>query len=152
MSLEPVEGGATGIERFVGYRFPDGVYTIDPGAHAKFIDAVGAKAPPDGHAHPLFAFLVSHCGMGMTFEEFMRLLGAPHDAGALFGQEDLVLERPLRVGETYTVRGEIVEARSARGERSGPIDLVTCGLDVLDGAGELVCRSLETYVIPGSGR
>jgi hypothetical protein len=136
------------ISRFVGYRFPDGHYTIDPEAHRQFVEAVGGSTSERGTAHPVFGFLVAHCGMGLTFEEFMALLGAPIDAGALFGQEDLVLERPLRVGEMFTVRGSIVEARSTTGSRAGAMDLVTCGLEVVDAQGQIACRSRETYVIP----
>ena len=151
MSATPSHLPAGDVSRLVGYRFPDGQYTIEPEAHRQFVEATDGSTSDRGMAHPVFGFLVAHCGMGLGFDEFMKLLGAPPDAGALFGQEDLVLERPLRVGEVFTVRGSIVEARSTTGSRSGAMDLVTCGLEVVDVEGQVVCRSRETYVIPRSG-
>lgn len=138
----------TGIERFTGHRLPDGAYTIDAEDHAAFLAAVDGIASRDGHAHPLFGFLATHCGMGLSFREFMELLGTTEDAGAMFGQEALELNRPLRIGETFTVRGLIVEARSTSSQRLGPLDIVTCALELVDADREVACRSRETYVIP----
>jgi acyl dehydratase len=138
----------SGIERFIGYALPGGMFTIDPDKHALFLKAVDAQPSPSGNAHPMFAFFAAHNGMGLTFPQFMELLEAPLDAGALFGQEDLQLMRPLRIGETVTVRGSIVEARSTRGSKAGSFDLVTCGLELIDASGAVVSTSRETYVIP----
>ena len=137
-----------GIERFQGYPLPGGTYTVEPDRHALWLKAVDAEASPAGNAHPMFAFIAAHNGMGLTFPQFMELLEAPLDAGALFGQEDLQLARPLKIGETVTVRGSIVEARSTRGAKAGSFDLVTCGLELLDASGAVICTSRETYVIP----
>lgn len=141
-------GESPGIERFIGYRLPGGTYTVEPGKHALFREAVEAEPSPEGNAHPMFAFIAAHNGMGLTFPQFMQLLQAPLDAGALFGQEDLQVLRPLRIGETVTVRGSIVEARSTRGAKAGNFDLVTCGLELIDAEGVRICTSRETYVIP----
>ena len=137
-----------GIERFVGFRFPDGKYTVDPELHEMYLKAVDAVPSPAGNAHPLFGFLAAHCGMGYTFPQFMELIEAPLDAGALFGQEDLQLHRPLRIGETVTVKASIVQARSTTGAQTGRFDLVTCGIELTDDSGAIVCTSLETYVVP----
>lgn len=139
---------APGIERFLGHVLPGGSFTVDPGKHALFLEAVDAKPSPSGNAHPMFSFIAAHNGMGLTFPQFMELLEAPLDAGALFGQEDLVIIRPLRIGETVSVRGSIVEARSTKGAKAGSFDLVTCGLELIDDSGAVICTSRETYVIP----
>lgn len=137
-----------GIERFQGYKLPGGVFTVEPDKHALFLEAVEAEPSPIGHAHPMFSFIAAHNGMGLTFPQFMELLEAPLDAGALFGQEDLNIMRPLRIGETVAVRGSIVEARSTKGAKAGSFDLVTCGLELIDDSGTVICTSRETYVIP----
>ena len=139
---------AAGIERFLGCTLPGGTFTVEPDKHALFLEAVDAEPSPSGNAHPMFAFFAAHNGMGFTFPQFMQFLEAPLDVGALFGQEDLQLLRPLRIGETVSVRGSIVEARNTSGAKTGSFDLVTCGLEVVDSAGAVVCTSRETYVIP----
>ena len=145
-----------GIERFIGYRFPGGTYTIAPDKHALFLDAVDGLPSARGCAHPVMHFIATHAGKGMSFEKLMLLIGAPLDAGALFGQEDLEIFRPVRVGETVTVRGAIVDMKSKTGDKTGAFTTLTTEIELVDQAGEIVCRSLETYIIPsaknGSGQ
>lgn len=148
MRTGPAGESISDVTRLIGYRFPDGSYTIDPEDHQRFVQTTGGRRSDTGTAHPVFGFLATHCGMGLDFPQFMALLGAPLDSGALFGQEDLRLERPLHIGETFTVRGSIVEARATVGAQVGSMFLVTCGLELVDGEGEVVCRSRETYVVP----
>lgn len=139
---------ASGIEKFIGYRFPGGTYTIDPGKHALFLKAVDGIPSQDGRAHPIMHFIATHAGKGMTFDKMMEMIGAPLEAGALFGQEDLQIFRPLRIGETVEVRGGIIDAASKTGAKTGPFDTLTTGIELVDAEGEVVCRSLETYIIP----
>lgn len=139
---------ASGIEKYIGYSFPGGTYTIDPAKHALFLKAVDGVPSKDGRAHPILHFIATHAGKGMTFDGLMELIGAPLDAGALFGQEDLEILRPLHVGETVQVRGSIVDARSKTGARTGAFDTLTTSIELVDAEGNVACRSLETYIIP----
>ena len=136
------------ITRFIGHRFPDGRYTVDPGKHALFLRAVDGLPSAAGRAHPIMHFIATHAGKGMTFAELMTLVGAPLDAGALFGEEDLEIIRPLAVGETVTVRGGIVGAARKSGAQTGSFDTLTTEVELVDAAGQVACRSLETYIIP----
>lgn len=138
----------SGIEQFIGYQFPGGSYTIDPAKHALFLKAVDGIPSADGRAHPILHFIATHAGKGMTFDKLMELIGAPLDAGALFGQEDLEILRPLYVGETVTVRGGIADAKSKTGAKTGAFDTLTTSIELIDAGGEIICRSLETYIIP----
>lgn len=138
----------SGIETYIGYTFPGGTYTIDPAKHTLFLKAVDGIPSADGRAHPILHFIATHAGKGMTFDGLMAMIGAPLDAGALFGQEDLEILRPLRIGETVTVRGRIVDARSKSGAKTGAFDTLTTSIELVDADGEVCCRSLETYIIP----
>jgi hypothetical protein len=137
-----------GIERFIGTEFPESRYTIDPAKHALFLKAVDGIPSAEGRAHPIMHFIATHAGKSVSFAQLMVLIDAPIDAGALFGQEDLEIFRPLRVGETVTVRGGIVDAKSKSGAKTGAFDTVTTSIELVDEAGEIACRSLETYIIP----
>lgn len=139
---------SSGITRFIGHRFPDGRYTIDPDRHALFLKAVDGIPSRDGHAHPIMHFIATHAGKGTSFAQLMDLIGAPIDAGALFGQEDLDIMRPLRIGETVEVKGGIVDAAEKNGAKTGRFDTLTTSVELIDAGGAVVCRSLETYVIP----
>jgi hypothetical protein len=138
----------TGIERFIGYRFPGGTYTVLPDKHALFLHAVDGIPSDRGCAHPVMHFIATHAGKGMSFDKLMELIGQPLEAGALFGQEDLEIFRPMRIGETVSVRGGIVDAQAKSGAKTGAFNLLTTEIELVDDAGEVVCRSRETYVIP----
>lgn len=145
------EGASSGIARFIGHRFPDGSYTIEPARHALFLKAVDGIPSKDDRAHPIMHFIATHAGKGTSFPQLMELIGAPLDAGALFGQEDLEIFRPLRIGETVAVKGGIVDAKEKSGAKTGRFDTLTTSIELIDEGGEIVCRSLETYVIPRAG-
>lgn len=137
-----------GIERFVGFRFPGGRYTMDAAKHALFLKAVDGIPSADGRAHPIMHFIATHAGKGMSFAELMAMIGLPLDAGAVFGEEDLEIMRPARIGETVEVRGGIVAAETKKGARTGAFYRLTTGIELVDDGGAVICRSRETYIIP----
>lgn len=143
---------SSGIERFIGHRFPGGSYTMDPAKHALFLKAVDGIPSAQGNAHPVMHFIATHAGKGMSFDKLVELIGLPLDTGALFGQEDLQIMRPVRVGETVTVRGAIIGASTKTGAKTGEFVTLTTEIELVDAAGEVVCRSLETYIIPRGKR
>lgn len=138
------------IRRFIGYRFPGGSYTITSDKHALFLQAVDGIPSAQGNAHPAMHFIATHAGKGMSFDKLMELIGAPLEAGALFGEEDLEIFRPARVGETVSVRGGIVDAQTKRGAKTGPFHTLTTAIELIDASGAVLCRSRETYIIPST--
>ena len=52
--------------------------------------------------------LATHIGKGLTFTEFAEVVGAPIDAGYLFGGGSLEFWEPIRLGTRYRVCGGIV--------------------------------------------
>jgi hypothetical protein len=139
----------TSPDSLVGLRFPEGAYTITAEEDARLRRAVDAPAATDERAHPIFCQLATHVGKGVTFSEFAELVGSRFDAGFLFGGGSLVFAAPIEVGRRYLVRGGITAAESRVGKRTGPFDLITTELELVDEqSGEVVCTSLETYVCP----
>jgi hypothetical protein len=138
-------------QSLVGLRFPDGSYTITEEANAAFCRIVNAPELPPGRAHPLFGHLATHVGKGLTFAEFAELVGSRFDAGFLFGGGSLVYSRPLEVGRPYVVRGGITAVESRVGRRTGPFDVITTTLDLVDPeTDEVVSTSVERYICPRS--
>src|SRR5204863_2892717 len=97
----------------------------------------------------IFAHLATHIGKGLTFAELVELLGARLDAGFLYGGGSLEYDEPILLERPYAVRGGIASVESRVGRRTGPFDLVTTELELVDDErGVRICRSLETYVVP----
>lgn len=138
-------------QSLVGIRFPDGSYTITEEANATLCRVVDAPPLPPGRAHPLFGHLATHVGKGVTFSEFAELVGSRFDAGFLFGGGSLVYAAPLEVGRPYLVRGGITAVESRVGRRTGPFDVITTELELVDAAtGEVASTSVEHYICPRS--
>lgn len=131
----------------VGTRLPDGRHTIEPDAHRRWVQATYGEPWASPFAHPVYLFLVAHCGMGISLTAFFELIGTRLEDGVMFGQGDLEQRRPLRVGGSYRVATEIAAVERKQGAALGPFDLVTCRLEVGDEAG-VAGVSLESYVVP----
>jgi len=135
--------------QLAGLRFPDGEYTITAAANAQLCRLVGAATARGGLAHPVFCHLATHVGKGVTFAEFTELVGAPLDAGFLFGGGALEFWEPLRVDTRYLVRGGIDSVERRVGARTGAFDVITTELDLIDaGSDRRVSRSRESYIVP----
>ena len=135
------------LQALVGTQIPGGSYRIRPEDHAKAVAAVHAGDWEFDVAHPMYAHLANHCGMGWELTEFFELVGADLDSGVMYGQGVLTYHRPIRIGVDYEVRGHIASAERKSGSRAGTFDLVTLHLELVDDDG-LVATSDETFVFP----
>ncbi len=138
------------LEALVGYELPVGQYCITPDDHQKTVRAIHQEEYAFEVAHPVYAHLAPHCGMGFKIDEFFDFVDFPMDGGALYGEGDLTYHKPIRIGVTYTVRGRVASAERKHGVRTGIFDLITLHLELFDSSKELIVTSLETYVFPRS--
>lgn len=133
----------------VGIRFPDGEYTITVAANDRLCRLVEAPPLPAGVAHPVWGHLATHVGKGVTFSEFAGLVGAPLDAGFLYGGGSLDFRESIRLDRRYLVRGGITSVVSHVGRRTGPFDVITTELDLAEPESEQwISRSCESYIVP----
>ena len=135
------------LESLVGYELPVGEYCIAVSEHERTVGALHRKDYDYEVAHPIYAHLAPHCGMGLTLDEFFKLLDFPLDGGALYGEGDLTYHQAMHVGVKYVVKGQVASVERKKGIRTGIFDLVTLRLELFD-VDELVVTSLETYVLP----
>lgn len=141
----------TGIEelerRVVGWRFPGGCYTVAPYAAWLCHDVLRSPALPPGVAHPQYVYYAALGGMGVTLDELFALVDATSDSGVMFGEAGIEQRRPLGLGKTYDVRGEITGIVRKTGRRAGTFDVLSFVLEVVDG-GEVVGVSTNHFVFP----
>lgn len=133
-------------EELVDADLAEGSYTIEP--YKAWLMADCLEAPPMGDvAHPMFVYYVGQGGMGITLEEFFALCHATSDDGVMLGSSELDLARPLRVGERFTVTGEVDDVVRKQG-RIGTFDIVTFHLDLVDAEGERAARLGLSFIYP----
>lgn len=118
---------------------------VEEGKVAEFCRAIGlTEADGAEYAPPTFTAVLDH--FGATIAEMMAALGYP-SSRVLHGEESIEYPRgPLAVGQSLT--GEARHLGTDHVEaRSGPLELVRFGLELVDQHGETVVRIARTLVV-----
>ena len=137
----------------VGLRFADGEYTITRAENDRLCRLVKSPPLPDGIAHPVWCHLATHVGKSVSFPQFAELVGAPLDAGFLFGGGELEFAEPLRLERRYIVRGGIETVEPRMGRRTGRFDVITTLLELIDTEEERTVSSCrEDWIVPREER
>ena len=66
----------------------------------------------------------------------------------MFGEAEIEQRIPLRIGESYEVRGGITGVVRKEGRRAGVFDIVTLRLELVDAEGEVAGVSTNSFVFP----
>lgn len=136
------------LEALVGWQFPGGSYTVEPWRVWLTNDVIGAPQRTDGVAHPMFCYYAAMAGLGISIDEMFTLCHASAADGPMFGESDIQQLRPLEVGATYTVRGEITSAVRKQGARTGTFDIVAFQLEVVAPDGDVSSIVSNSFIFP----
>jgi len=136
------------VKALVGTVFPGGTITIEAWEHRLMCDTLLVEPPADGTAHPFYAYQATRAGMGLDLDEMFALCLADPDDGGMFGEHEAELDRPLRVGETYAVRGSITDVERKQGRTAGTFDMITFRLELLDDRGRRVATARNKWIFP----
>lgn len=132
----------------VGFR-SFGRSVADAEGHAALRSAIGAPGgDADRGVHPLYVFVLTQRGMGLSIADFLALCRCDPADGPMLGACEIRVSRAIRLGREYGVEAEITEARRTRGRRLGPFDLVTLEARMLDGEGQETASCSRAYVLP----
>jgi hypothetical protein len=115
---------------------PGGTYTI-PADGGPRLDAIVG-----GDAGPVWAFIATVGGYGVSIEEMFALVGCRMEDGPMLGEWEVEFVRPLEAGREYRVSATILGIERKQG-RSGAFDLVRVRAELGDAA-----TSHITYVVP----
>ena len=137
-------------DEIVGHELPDGGYAIEPYVHWLMSDAIDLPALPDGVAHPMFVYYAGQGGMGVTLDEMFALAHATSDDGVMLGSAELDLQRPLEVGERFTVTGA-VDGVVRKSGRIGTFDIVTFHTDLVGQDGAVAATCTLSFIYPRRG-
>lgn|SRR5947199_1231459 len=119
-----------------GTVYPDVAFTVEPARVAAFREVFGLG--PAAGVPPTFV-------TAAEFAVFPQVLGDPKLAldftRVLHGSQEYVFERPLREGETLSVRARIDSVR-----RKGDTGFLTVVMELRSDDGELVCTARSQMV------
>ncbi|MEQ8716742.1 MAG: MaoC family dehydratase N-terminal domain-containing protein [Acidimicrobiales bacterium] len=136
------------LNTMVGHELPGGTYELEDYKDWLTRDVVGATPAVDGVALPMFCYYAAIAGMGVSIDGLFQLVDATADSGVMFGEAEIDIRKPFRLGETYSVKGRITEIKRKEGRKAGVFDIVTFVLDVVDSSGEVAGVSTNAFVFP----
>jgi hypothetical protein len=136
------------LQALVGREFPGGRYLIQPFEDWLLRDAISAPPGERESAHPLYAFIATLGGTGLSIDDLLHTCGSSADEGPMHGECTLDLVEPLRSGVEYAVAGRITDVRRKAGRAVGAFDLVTFLLEMRTPDGAVAARCMNTLVLP----
>jgi len=105
--------------------FPGGSYRITREENLALCKAVGTEPDATGLAHPIFYFIASQVGMGLTVAELCARCDFDVADGPLMTRSDAEFEGELRIDTDYDVSGEILSLVRKPSRTFGAVDVLT---------------------------
>lgn len=123
-------------------------YTISPEDNRAILASLGAPPMPEGRAHPVFYYIATQVGMGLTVAELCAACSFDVEDGPMMGTSSASFFQPLLVGREYRIRGAINGIVRKPSRKLGIMDIVeyTLHLDLADGT--RACSTTNTWILP----
>lgn len=131
-----------------GTTLPGGTYELTAEENARLCRALGAAPDPEGRAHPLFYYVATQVGMGISVADLLRLCDFDVADGPLMTGSDMTLTEELRVGQVYEVEGEIVSLERKPSRTFGAVDKLRFRVRLRDTAQRIVVDCTNEWVLP----
>lgn len=131
-----------------GHRLPGGIYRIARRENAALCAAVGVEADPEGRAHPIFYYIATQVGMGMSVASLLELCDFDVADGPMITGSSGHFAGELMVEEDYRVDGEILSLLRKPSRTFGFADTLRfrLTLSTLDDTTKLEC--VNEWILP----
>ena len=123
-----------------------GTFTVSAEEDRELRDAV--HAPAGDHAHAAWAYVATQRGIGTSVADICGLADFDMADGPMLGSVAMEFARPIALGETYTVTGEIVGVTRKEGRKTGTFDILAFHERLVDAEGIEVASSTNTFILP----
>jgi len=131
-----------------GHSLDGTTYVITPEQNAVLCRSLGAEPAPDGKAHPVYCYIATQVGMGVSVAGLCALCDFDVDDGPMMGTCEMTYFQPLMTGQGYRVRGTVIGLTRKKSRKLGIMDLLdyTLHLDLEDGTRACTVRS--SWILP----
>ncbi len=135
-----------------GHRLPGGRYRITAVENDALCAAVGSEPRSDGRAHPIFYYIATQVGMGMTVADLLALCDFDVADGPMMTGSGAHFTGDLTVDTDYRIAGEIVSLVRKPSRTFGFADLLRFRLTMTAPDGVQVAECINEWILPrGSG-
>jgi hypothetical protein len=123
-------------------------YTITAEENRRVCRLAGGQPAADGTAHPVFFYIATQIGMGMTVAGLCEACEFDVNKGPLMAANRVEFASPLKVAVPYQIRGEIVSLIRKTSRKLGVMDLLEYQLRLHTMDGQKVLSTTNTWVLP----
>jgi hypothetical protein len=138
----------TGFEHLPGTQLAPGEFTISREEAESLAGALLASDPVNDTAHPIWAYIATQRGIGISIAGLCELADFDVADGPMLGSVDIEYGAPVRIGVAHRVTGEVVGLERKVGRKTGTFDILTYRLAMTAPGGETVARCTNTFILP----
>jgi hypothetical protein len=137
------------LAHLAGTSLPEGKFTIAAVEDEQLRELLGAGPSRSGVAHPLWAYIATQRGIGISVADLCRIAQFDIADGPMLGSTELEYSSTMRVGTPYRVDGEVLGVERKHG-RSGTFDVMRYRERLLSGD-DLIASATSTFILPRRG-
>lgn len=125
------------------------VFTITAEENAALCHSTGVEPAADGTAHPIYYYIATQVAMGKTVAGVCETCDFDVEDGPMMGSSGVRFSKPLMVGASYRVTGEILGLVRKQSRKLGVMDVLTYRLRLhpADG-GDALLETDNVWVLP----
>ena len=122
-------------------------YVIDAAENAALCRSTGVEPATDGTAHPIYYFIATQIGMGLSVAQFCAAFDFDVADGPMMAGTSVNFRKPLKVATPYLVRGEILGATRKHSRKLGVMDVGDYRLSLISND-EVVAEVTNSWILP----
>lgn len=123
-------------------------FTITAEENAALCASVGVAPDPGGAAHPVWYYVATQVGMGLSVAELCAVCAFDVKDGPMMAGSGAEWRGTLMTGRHYAVTGEIVSLVRKASRKLGTMDLLEYRLRLSLPGEEPVCIVTNSWVLP----
>ena len=123
-------------------------YTISAAENAALCASLGVQPAQDGTAHPIYFYIATQVGMGMTVAGLCAACEFDVEEGPMMASSKVTFSRPLAAGQPYHITGRIISLVRKPSRKLGVMDMLEYLLELSLPDGTPVLSTTNVWVLP----
>jgi hypothetical protein len=123
-------------------------YVISADENRALCESTGVAPAGDGSAHPIYFFIATQVGMGMTVAGLCAACDFDVAEGPMMASSKVTFSRPLMTGQSYRVTGRIMSLVRKPSRKLGVMDMLEYLLELSLTDGTPVLSTTNVWVLP----
>lgn len=123
-------------------------YVISAEENRALCESTGVAPAADGSAHPIYFYIATQVGMGMTVAGLCAACDFDVEDGPMMASSKVTFSKPLVTGQPYQVSGRIVSLVRKPSRKLGVMDMLEYLLELSLPDGTAVLSTTNVWVLP----